>query len=162
MYIYGAVLCGWYWKLWTMHTAVSIKHEQVNTQNVFASLSVREPVQTCSDSCKSTALKDRATGEKGPEAEFELSHWSFFPFRPILQSCGYTTIRRMHFHLYTQSPLYVCLVKNMRGSGCPQMQPDRSCMHKHMFIKQRHWFCPETCRTTPALLWLANLDTTCL
>ena len=27
---------------------------------------------TCSDSCKSTALKYRATGEKGPETELEL------------------------------------------------------------------------------------------
>ena len=33
------------------------------------SLSVRELVQTCSDSCESTAQKDRATGEKGPSTE---------------------------------------------------------------------------------------------
>ena len=35
-------------------------------------MSVRELVQTCSDSCKSTALENRVTGEKGPESELEL------------------------------------------------------------------------------------------
>ena len=34
--------------------------------------SVRELVQTCSDSSNSTALKNRATGEKGPETESNL------------------------------------------------------------------------------------------
>ena len=36
---------------------------------------------TCSDSCKSTALENRVTGEKGPETELELGtyalSWSF-------------------------------------------------------------------------------------
>ena len=44
-------------------------------------LSVRELVQTCSYSCKSTALDNRATGKKGQEVALELGTyalvWSF-------------------------------------------------------------------------------------
>ena len=75
---------------------------------VILSLSVRELVQACSDSCKSTAQKDRETGKKGPATKLKLRKYTlsrsfshelslpveilghqspfkyFFPCRPIL------------------------------------------------------------------------------
>ena len=43
---------------------------------LYRTLSVHELVQTCSDSCKSTALENRVTGEKGPETELELGTYA--------------------------------------------------------------------------------------
>ena len=56
-------------------------------QKLYMSLTVCELVQTCSDSCESTAWKDRVTGEKGPATELELGTYN------LSQSFSYASDR---------------------------------------------------------------------
>ena len=82
-------------------TSSTLPFSAIKLLRVSGSLSVRELVQTCSDSCESPQ-QDRATGEKGTATELELgtyalsqsfSHTSYrsrlrSSCRPILLSCG--------------------------------------------------------------------------
>ena len=74
-----------------------------------------------SDSCKSTALKDRATGEKGPVTELKLGTYA------LLRSFSHMSHRSQSRSFVPNHPL-VPVTGVLLSNGCLRLAP-RGCYH---------------------------------